>query len=54
MMYDLLQTAWLVMAVITEHIGRKKNIDFYKNAAFWGYMIMSGIVCVLGKIQRLL
>lgn len=54
MMYNLLQTAWLVMAVITEHIGRKKNIDFYKNAAFWGCMIMSGIVCVLGKIQRLL
>lgn len=54
MMYDLLQTAWFVMAVITEHIGRKKEIDFYKNVAFWGCIIMSEIVCVVGKIQRLL
>lgn len=54
MKYDLLQLAWIVMAVITAYTGGKKDIDFYKNAAFWRCMIMSGIVCVLGKIQRLL
>lgn len=54
MIYDLLQIAWFVMAVINEHIGRKKEIDIYKNVAFWGCIIMSGIVCVAGKIQRLL
>ena len=28
-MYDLLSIAWLVMAVIADHIGRKKDINFY-------------------------
>lgn len=54
MMYDLLQTAWLILSVINLHIGYKKSIDAYQNVAFWGCMIMSGIVCVAGKIQRLL
>lgn len=54
MIYDLLQTAWLILSVINLYIGNKKSIDAYQNVAFWGCMIMSGIVCVAGKIQRLL
>lgn len=29
-MYDLLSIAWLVMAVIADHIGRKKILIFIK------------------------
>lgn len=54
MIYNLLQTAWLILSVINLYIGNKKSIDAYQNVAFWGCVIMSGIVCVAGKLQRLL
>ncbi len=55
MIYDLLQIAWLILSVVNLHIGNKKlKIDTYQNAAFWGCMIMSGIACVLGKLESLL
>lgn len=50
-MYDLLSIAWLVMAVIADHIGRKKDINFYQNAAYWGCIIMSSIVFILKKLK---
>ena len=54
MIYELLQIAWLILSVIDLYVGYKKSIDAYQNVAFWGCVIMSGIVCVAGKIQRLL
>lgn len=54
MKYDLLQTAWFALSIVCLHIGNKKNIDTYCNAAFWGCITMSGIVSVLGKLERLL
>lgn len=53
-MYDLLSIAWLAMAVITDYIGRKKDISLYQNAAYWGCIIMSNIIFVLKKLEQLL
>lgn len=50
MIYELLQIAWIILSVINLYVGYKKDIDAYQNVAFWGCMIMNGIVYVAGKI----
>lgn len=54
MKYDLLQLAWIVMAVITAYTGGKKDINSYKNTAFWGCIIMSNLIFILKKLEQLL